>query len=1068
VKALSAVRRIDARIVITGALIAAICAVFWLDSRYPSLQGKAGADPREALATPLGFEKHFPEPARDETLKHIVWTAAEWAITNKQGMTFGLLLAAGLLTLVPLLPTPRGGKFAGSVQGAMVGAPLGVCVNCAAPIGQAMLKGGSRVEVALAVMFSSPSFNVIVLGMLISLFPWHLVLLKLVTSAIMVLLVVPYLARLAERPGWRRPPQILRPVLPGLGAFQRLEAAFGKAEAELLSPQQERPKGLLHALAWVVLRYPRNLWTVVRLALPLMALAGILGAVLTEILPWEGVIRAARIEGVIENAVVLVVVAAFGTLLPVPIAFDIVICSVLWSAGVPVHVVASLLVTLGIYSVYPWSLLGTTLSWRLAGAAGAAAFALGMAAGSVAGILERWHDIDLARDAAAVVDEIPAPDTGSPVLPVGRTADELRSGVQHLPANRRLASESGLELRGVAFERSSAATPKLSFARLDGALVGFERLPMVRPYLMMQPGTMDVNSLAAGDVNDDNWPDIAVASHFGVFLYVNVGGHFALQQIDFPAMRKWMISVVALVDLDGDGASDLFFCAWMHGCHVLFNRKGEYSQAAHTELPRLAETAIHAAAFADVNRDGLLDVVTGASTFSMWNFYPAPAVNHLWLNRGEGRFDRTALPGAEGETLALLFTDLNSDGWQDLIVGNDFDEPDRIYLNENGQLRPVTAAESPVPYSTATSMSLDTGDLNNDGKPELYIGQIAMGTPGGDLARRLAPPIAGCNLYAEDADRSRCDALARFQTAVTRARDRSSIGPCQDLTDPLEQRDCVVTGYYWNQVLVRLPALGADQATILAECGRIPKDYEAMHDVCATIADSPMDRGQTDRTLPEELPSLPRNNLLFTPGESGYEDVTSAWHVGFGGWTWNAKFVDLDNDSWQDLFIVQGTRLRHNNVSAVFYRNQAGTTFKDETRAFGLTDHNPTGSSVFVDYDVDGDLDVFTYPSGLSPVVWRNDAPAGGGLEVKLVDRHSRNRAAIGARVEIQAGNQLQIRDIKAGGGYKSYDPPLARFGLGKETAVSSIRIIWPDGEDEEIAGLSLSSGRYTIVRRVR
>ena len=103
--------------VITLLAIATICGVFWLGSRYPSLQSKAGADPDEALSTPLGFESHLAEPRSDEKLKRIGWVAAEWAITNKQGMTFGVLLAAGLLTLVPLLPRRRGGKFAGSVQG---------------------------------------------------------------------------------------------------------------------------------------------------------------------------------------------------------------------------------------------------------------------------------------------------------------------------------------------------------------------------------------------------------------------------------------------------------------------------------------------------------------------------------------------------------------------------------------------------------------------------------------------------------------------------------------------------------------------------------------------------------------------------------------------------------------------------------------------------------------------------------------------------------------------------------------------------------------------------------------
>ena len=144
---LSKLRRLDPRIPLTSAVIAAICANFWLGSRYPSLQGKASADPNQALSTPLGFEAHFPEPPPSDFLAHALWTALEWAITNRQGMTFGLLLAAGMLTLLPLLPRPRGGRFAGAMQGAIVGAPLGVCVNCAAPIAQGMLVSGSRLEV---------------------------------------------------------------------------------------------------------------------------------------------------------------------------------------------------------------------------------------------------------------------------------------------------------------------------------------------------------------------------------------------------------------------------------------------------------------------------------------------------------------------------------------------------------------------------------------------------------------------------------------------------------------------------------------------------------------------------------------------------------------------------------------------------------------------------------------------------------------------------------------------------------------------------------------------------------
>ena len=1064
--------RFDARIAFTALILAAICAVFWLDSRYPSLQGKAGSDPREALATPLGFERHWPEPPADQRVKHTAWTAAEWAITNKQGMTFGILLAAGLLTLVPLLPRPKGGRLASSLQGVLIGAPLGVCVNCAAPIGQAMLKGGARVETSLATMFTSPSFNVIVLGMLVTLFPWYLVALKLASVLAMVLVVVPWLAHLHDQPGWARTLIAPRPsALPGLKAFQWLERAFGSASEALLTAEAARPKSVLHALAWVLVTYPKNLWTVIRLSLPLMLLAGVLGAILVEFLPWQEIAQMARVEGMVENAGVLVLVTAFGVLLPVPIAFDIVLCSVLWTAGMPPYLVASLLVTLGIYSVYPWSLLGTTLSWRIAGLAGLSVFVLGLVAGALANGLDRWHDLQLSREADALIALAPPP-APAPAIPPGHPADVLRAAAPALLAPHVVAQAGTTQLLAAPFETAKFSTGSTAFTRVDGPQLGFERLPLRRAYLSMQPGVMELGGLAAGDVNGDGWPDVAVGTSYGVWLYINTGGQFALQSIDFPAMHDWIVGDVSLVDLDGDGALDLFFTTWMHGSHVLFNRHGTFSEAAHTELPRTAETAEHAAAFADVDRDGDIDIVTGASSFTMWNFYPAVAVNRLWRNDGHGHFTSEPLDGPEGESLTLLFHDFNHDGWPDLFVGNDFDEPDRFYINDHGVLKSAPAAAWPIPYSTTTTMSADTGDLDNDGADELYLGQIALGNPGGDLARRLAPPVASCEATADLADRARCDALARFQAAVTRARDSESLSPCEALADPGEQRDCAVTSYLWNRVLVKLPALRADQAHVLAECARVPADYEGMKAVCEAIAGGTMDYGRWQQEHAGFLPSLSRFNLLFSErssresGNPAFVDATKQWGAGFGGWSWNSRFGDLDNDGWQDLFVAQGTRLRLTNASALYYRNQAGASFTEGAREAGLEDHRPTGASLMLDYDNDGDLDLITYPFLLTPSVYRNDAPKGAGFSVALRDETNGNRAGIGARVTIRdAKGALQVREIKGSGGFESHDAPLAWFGLGAWPAVASVSVAWPDGSTSTFEG-SFGPGRYTVARK--
>ena len=1052
-------RRFDLRIPLAGILIAGLCAMFWIGSRYPSLQGKASADPNEALSTPLGFERFFPEPPPGQRLRHIGWTSVEWALTNRQGMTFGLLIAAGMLTIIPLLRRARGGKLAGALQGMLVGAPLGVCVNCAAPIAQGMLKGGGRVEIALATLFSSPTFNVIVLGIVLSIFPWYLALIKILAGVVMVLVVTPWLARLAERPGWTRPAPV-PPLLPGAGLFQRLEALLGTpALADAAAP---RPSGFFRAMGWLLLHFPRNLWRVTVIALPLMLLAGVAGAVLTEIVPWDALTHAAKVHGALPGAALLIGATAFGVLLPVPMAFDVIVCSVLLNAGLPIPIVAALLATLGIYSVYAWSLLGATLSWRLASLAAGAVFVIGLLAAGGASVLENWHELRQERKAAQFA-ALPAPAPQHPALPVGLSAAELRAMARPLEAPAKLMAKGDLELWYAPFE-PGAARGSADFQRIDGSLLGIKRLPLPRPYQAMQPGPMHFGSLAAGDVNDDGWPDLAVGTPYGVYLYLNLGGRFALQQIDFPEMRDWLICDVALVDLDGDGALDLYFSAWQHGSHILFNRGGEFSRKAHTELPRSGEACAASTAFADIDGDGYLDIVTGSATFESWFFYPEPAVNRLWMNKGGGHFEPQPLPGPEGDTLTLLFSDLSGEGRPDLLVGNDFDEPDRIFLNRGGRLQPIKKGESPIPYSTMTTMSFDTADIDNDGKPELYIGQIAMGRMN-DLPKRLAPPVMSCGIYSDVADLSRCDALARFQAAVARGRDTWSIDLCEELADPIEQRDCAVAAYYWTRILLRLPAAGADKATVLAECAKIPKDFVTMHDVCAAMAISPMDYNESYKVLTDEIPSRGHTNLLFTPDGKRFKDVTDQWNVGYGGWTWNAKFADLDNDTWQDLFIAQGSRLRLYNPSNVYYRNRDGQRFEEQTRAAGLEDHLPGAASLFVDYDLDGDLDLITYPFQLAPVIWRNDSPKGPGFEIRLDDRRGANRYAVGARVEIRAPDgRLQMRDIKASGGNQSHDLQVARFGLGDWGSVASVRVRWPDGTSGELSG-SFKPGRYRLQR---
>ena len=647
--------------------------------------------------------------------------------------------------------------------------------------------------------------------------------------------------------------------------------------------------------------------------------------------------------------------------------------------------------------------------------------------------------------------------------PPARSLPELRSMIRRLPAGVSVAEGNGYSLTGAPF--LPAASPPGPFSRAEAS--GLLPPPASPWYEVMQPGVNEFAPAAAGDVSGYGWPDLVVGTARGVQLYINLGGTYALAQLDLGEVSEWLVTSVALVDLDGDSRPDLFVCGWRHGCRIFWNQDGSYSPSAATSLQPTGGLAVHAVGFGDVLHRGRVDVVTGSSTAMEWNFAPSSTAVTMWRNDGDRRFTPEVLPGTPGEMLTLLLSDLGGTRSPDLYAGADFDEPDRLYLNGAGGLKLATKNDSPVPYTTTSTMSADSGDIRNDGTLALFLTQIAYSgaatqQPG---AQELSPGVA-CRTIKDTAEAARCLAIADYQEAVVTGRDHTGPGECNHLADPVARRDCVVDAYYWIQAFVELPGKGASSDVVRAACDRVPAAAATVRDVCDLARTSRLDYSQAEKEHPLDLPQHRDTNLLFVRDGARFRDVTQAAGVAFGGWSWNGRFVDLDNDTWQDLFITQGTRLRFSNPSNLFYRNRGDGTFADATLAAGLIDHVPTGGSVFVDSGMTGRLDIVAVPFQLTPVLWRNGT-ANPGLQVALRDDRSANRDGIGARVEIRSRDgRLQVREIKQSGGFESIDMPVARFGLGDWGSVASMKVTWPDGEVQNLSGLALEPGRYTLARR--
>lgn len=330
-------------------LMAVIATVFWVDSRYPALLKRYHAGNQIKASGTLTFGTVYTVDRSMSYPKRVWRTTVNWLDANRAGMTFSFLFAPAALAFLATLHTRRTrSRYLNTLLGAVVGVPLGVCSNCIAPIARGMYASGMSAESVLAAMFASPALNVVILAMTFALFPLPLALLKLATVLFLILVFVPLISA--------------------------RESARGPIVNCVIDVPTAETWG--DALISVARSYGKSFWIVFRLAFPLMILAAVLGAIAVELIPQQALTGHVSLIGIVAVALI----AAF---LPVPMAFDVAIAFILMAHGTPLPYVAAILCTLGIISVYSLSVMGKTISWRIAGATYATVVCLGIFVGLV-------------------------------------------------------------------------------------------------------------------------------------------------------------------------------------------------------------------------------------------------------------------------------------------------------------------------------------------------------------------------------------------------------------------------------------------------------------------------------------------------------------------------------------------------------------------------------------------------------------------------------------------------------------------------------------------------------------
>jgi hypothetical protein len=537
--------------------------------------------------------------------------------------------------------------------------------------------------------------------------------------------------------------------------------------------------------------------------------------------------------------------------------------------------------------------------------------------------------------------------------------------------------------------------------------------------------------LAVGDVFGNGRDDAVLGGTTRDSLrLVSAAASGPFQAADTPAVATGAVvddGPMLLFDSAGTGREDLLVTKGGNSLPAdsqeyqprlyLNDGRGGFRAAPDDALPQMPVSA-GAVAAADFDHSGRLGLFIGGRLTP--GRYPLPPRSALLANRG-GKFEDvtdTLAPGLRevGMVSSALWTDVDGDGWPDLLLALDWGGVRYFHNNQGKGFEDWSEKAGFASAGTGWWTSIAAGDFNGDGRIDYVVGNVGLNTA---YAADPAHPVL--IYYGDFRDGGPKQLVEGYYEGNTLYPRRS-------------RRDL---GAAIPSVLKRFPTFDSYARATLGEVVGEERLSRARR-FAATELRSGVFLSQPDGTYRFE--ALPRIAQISPLQGMVAGDFCGDGHLGvFAVQNSYAPTISVGHFDGGLGQLLRGDGQGHFSAVAPL---ESGLVVPGDAKALSV-----------LDFDQNGWPDFLVSRNNDNTAAFRNGGVAGHKPLKILLRGAAGNPTAVGARVTVEfADGSTEVSEVYAGSGYYSQSSPACFFGYPESNPPRKIRVRWPQGATTEHA----------------